>query len=80
MPSAGAFSHRQKVRRSAINTGFSLDPPPASGAGGCIPYQCFKVSAAPAPGRATAGIQPAICAHPLTVASTFQRGRWQCVD
>ncbi len=43
MPSAGAVSHRQKVRRSAINTGFSLDPPPAFMGWGLYSVSVFQL-------------------------------------
>ncbi|MEP6824538.1 MAG: hypothetical protein ABI919_06950, partial [Ramlibacter sp.] len=79
-PSAEAVSHRQQVRRIAINTGFSLWSACKRLAGrlnSVSVFQSVGISAA----------QAGLCRHlacklraGTTMASTFQRGRWQCVD
>jgi hypothetical protein len=74
-------SHRQQAMRIAINTGcLALIRPQLFRSRTGIPYQCFKEPASRNPGGPlpTSGWQSA--REETAVASTFQRGRWQCVD
>jgi hypothetical protein len=80
MPSAEAVSHRQQAMRIAINTGVSLWSVRSAIAGGLYSVSVFQRAGFTLSRRAIAGIWLAICARKKAVASTFQRGRWQCVD
>lgn len=79
-PSAGAVSHRQQAMRIAINTGVLASSVRQHEARGLV----FRISVSKSRlDRNLAGHRQHLAGNlraGVTVASTFQRVRWQCVD